>query len=174
MANKCRHAKCSAFARKLTGVEIKNLGGFNLPHKICEDIFLGTVRGLCPSHAAASLKEELRPETFIIDVLKRRWNYNAQDNFSDSRGYALCSICSESLTADRGKHPVSLIEETLAALNVPKKRIQTVVWLQNVASAGLGTCFDCSLDIHTHFQYDGAGDLIETELDRMCQADLPI
>ena len=52
MSNKCKHAKCDAFSRKLTGAEIRSIGAFNLPHQTCEAIFFGTVRGLCPAHAA--------------------------------------------------------------------------------------------------------------------------
>lgn len=174
MTNKCKDARCDAFARKLTGTEIKNLGGFNLLHQVCEGIFMGTCKGFCPSHAAEALTEDLRPDASIIDVIKRKWDYWNQDNFADAKGYAICSICPEFLLADRRKHPVSLVESTLGALYVPEQRIRTIVWLQNGASAGLGTCFDCSLDVHTHFQYDGAGHLIETELDRMCQADMEV
>lgn len=172
MSKKCRHPKCDAFARKLTGTEITSLGGFNLTHEVCKRIFLGTVQGFCPFHAAKNLTGDLRPENSILDVIKRKWNYYVQDNFADAKGYALCSICSTSLAADRGKHPVSLIEDTLSALSVPKKRIETIVWLQTGASGGLGTCFDCTLITQTAFEYDAIGNLVETELDRMCQANL--
>ena len=172
MAKRCKHAKCDAFARKLTGTEIRNLSGFNLPHEICEDIFKGTVKGLCPQHAAKALTDDLRLDASIIDVIRAKWNYYVQDNFSDSKGYALCCICSESLAGDRGKHPVSPIEQTLAALNVPQKRIQTILWLQSAASGGLATCFDCSLLTYTDFQYGPDGNLVETELDRLAEADV--
>lgn len=172
MGNKCKHAKCDAFARKLTGTEIKNLGGFNLSHQVCQDIFRWTVKGLCPAHAAQFLTEDERPDASIIDVIRRKWNYYAQDNFSDSKGYALCCLCSELLLVDRRKHPVTLIEETLASLYIPEKRIQTILWLQNGASGCLATCFDCSLLTYTDFQYGPDGKRVETELDRLAEADL--
>lgn len=148
-SNKCRHPKCNTFARKLTGTEIDNFAGFNLSPEVCREIFILTLKGFCPHHAAASLKEELRPDPSVIDVLRRKWNYSYQNNFSDSRGYALCCICATSLAGDRVKHPVSLIEETLAALSIPKTDISMVLWLQSEASGGRGKCFDCSLITHT-------------------------
>ena len=134
--------------------------------------FFGTVKGLCPQHAAQALSEDLRPEKSIIDVLRRNWDYNNQNNFSDAGGYALCCVCSESLASDRAKHPVQLIEETLEALFVPKQRIQTIVWLQTIAQRGFGTCFDCSLLTHTDVEYNANLDFVETELDSLAQADL--
>lgn len=184
MANRCQYARndtfsrgrefvgCDAFARKLTGAEIRNLGGFNLSHEVCAEIFKWTVKGLCPYHAAQALTEDVRPDGVILDILKRKWNYYTQDNFSDASGYALCSTCATSLAADRLKHSVSLIEETLAALSVPQQRIETIVWLQNGASAGLGTCFDCSLVSCIDCSYGPDGTFIETELDRLALADL--
>lgn len=172
MASQCKYKNCEAFARKLTGTEIKNLGGFNLTHEVCVEIFKWTLKGLCPYHAAQFLTEDVRPDGLILDAIARNWDYYRQDNFSHSRGYALCRICSESLAVDRGKHPVLLIEETLGSLYVPKQRIQTILWLQNKALGGLGTCFDCSVLMHVDCDYDGAGNLIETELDRLCRADM--
>lgn len=172
MAVKCRQANCDAFARKLTGIEIRNLLGFNITHDVCKNIFLGTVKGLCPYHAAKALPEDLRPENSIIDALSRQWNHLYNDNFSDSKRYALCSRCSTLLLSDKGDHPVSFIGDILAALYVPSARIETIVWLQNKASGGLGMCFDCSLVTHTDFECDDDGNFLETELDRMCQADL--
>ena len=172
MASKCKYPNCDAFSRKLTGTEIRNLLGYNLTHKVCESIFIFTCRGLCPSHAARSLTDDVRPDRQIIDTLKRKWNYYVQNNFADAKGYALCSLCSTPLSADRVRHPVSLVRSMLGALYVPQKRIKTILWLQTSASGGLGTCFDCSLDSCTDCEYDDAGELILTELDRMCQADL--
>ena len=74
MAQKCRHEACDQFARKLTGAEIRNLEQFNLSKGSCKEILFGTIKGLCPSHAASELPKDFQLSQSLLRNIDSCWD----------------------------------------------------------------------------------------------------
>ena len=145
MAQKCRHEACDQFARKLTGAEIRNLEQFNLSKDSCKEILFGTIKGLCPSHAASELPKDFQLSKSLMRNIDSCWDVSNLANFADAYDYAECSSCSKFLASDREQHPVNEVRDILTALDLHDTRIETILYLQTEAIDGHGKCFECCL-----------------------------
>ena len=144
--DKCRSPKgCDQFARKLTGAEIRNLEQFNLSKGSCKEILLGTIKLLCPAHAASELPKDFQLSKSLMRNIDTCWDVSNLANFADAYDYAECSSCSKFLASDREQHPVSEVRDILTALDLHDTRIETILYLQTEAIDGHGKCFECCL-----------------------------
>ena len=114
MAKKCRHTGCEAFSRKLRSAEILNLEKFNLSKAQCREILHGTIRGLCPKHAAEELHDDFRVPKRALRAIEGNWDTHLADNFSDAYAYAQCSSCNRLLSDDRKDNTPDEVRDILA------------------------------------------------------------
>ena len=145
MAKKCRHTGCEAFSRKLWSAEILNLEKFNLSKDQSREILHGTIRGLCPQHAALELHDDFSVPKYALGAIERNWDHHLTDNFTDAYAYAQCSCCNRLLSEDRGENTPDEVRDILMAYEVTPQRVETVVFLQSEATGGMGKCFSCCL-----------------------------
>ena len=145
MAQKCRHEACDQFSRKLTGAEIRNLEKFNLSKEQSSEILHGTIRGLCPHHAALELADDFSMPKWALRAIEKNWDTRLTDNFADAYEHAQCSSCSRLLSDDRAENTPDEVRDILTAYEVPEQRVDTIVYLQSEAIGGKGRCFTCCL-----------------------------